>query len=135
MIPQGHLKYFYSNSNSEFFFDQNGKLFNKSVSTIKDVVNSDKAFADVELKNINYELVDIHRNKIIDDDYTPLISIKPRTRDPVYIPPKKKKKRVIWVFPISLMYKWRMDDAELINLCFEYDWECCKVPKIIKDPE
>ena len=90
---------------------------------------------DVELKNINYELLDIHKNKIIGDDYTPLISIKPRTRDPVYVPPKKKKKRVIWTFPISLMYKWRMDDAELINLCFEYDWECGKVPKIIKDPE
>jgi hypothetical protein len=28
-----------------------------------------------------------------------------------------------------------MDDAELVNLCFEYDWECGKVSKIIKDPE
>ena len=36
---------------------------------------------------------------------------------------------------MSLMYKWRPDDAELINLCFEYDWECGKVPKIIKDAD
>lgn len=33
------------------------------------------------------------------------------------------------------MYKWRPDDAELINLCFEYDYECGKLSKIIKDPE
>lgn len=33
------------------------------------------------------------------------------------------------------MAKWRSDDAELINLCFEYDWECSKVSKIIKDEQ
>lgn len=32
------------------------------------------------------------------------------------------------------MCNWRPDDAELINLCFNYDWECGKISKIIKDP-
>lgn len=71
----------------------------------------------------------------MDEDYQPQIQTKPRTRDPIYVPPKKKKKRVIWAFSTSIFAKWRMDDAELINLCFEYDWECSKVPKIIKDPD
>ena len=62
-----------------------------------------------------------------------MIQILPRTRDPIYVPPKRKKTKQRWTFPISLMAKWRPDDAELINLCFEYDWECGKIPKIIKD--
>jgi len=33
------------------------------------------------------------------------------------------------------MYKWRLYDAELIAMCFEYDWECGKVSKLIKDAE
>lgn len=64
--------------------------------------------------------------------YEPNILTKPRTRDPVYIPPKKKKKRIIWTFPISLMYKWRTDDEELIKKCFDYDWSVGKINKIIK---
>ena len=32
------------------------------------------------------------------------------------------------------MANWRSDDAELVNLCFNYDWECSKMTKIIKDP-
>lgn len=31
------------------------------------------------------------------------------------------------------MAKWTQDEAELVNLCFNYDWECSKVQKIIKD--
>ena len=57
----------------------------------------------------------------------------PRTRDPPYVPPKKKKTKVRWTFPISLFVKWRPDDAELVNLCFEYDWDSGKIPKIVKD--
>ena len=44
------------------------------------------------------------------------------------------KKKFEWHVSASLMGSWRMDDAELINLCFNYDWECGKIPKIIKDP-
>jgi hypothetical protein len=135
MVPQGPLKHIYSNSNGDFFYNMKADKYNKSVQILRDVVNSDKIFVDVDLKNMNYEHIDVHNHTIIDDEYLPKISTKPRTRDPVYVPPKKKKKRVIWTFPSSLMYKWRMDDAELINLCFEYDFECSKVTKIIKDPE
>ena len=59
----------------------------------------------------------------------------PRIKDPIYIPAKKKKKKVRWTFPKSLFVKWIPDDAELVNLCFEYDWENTKVHKIVKNEE
>ena len=34
-------------------------------------------------------------------------TVLPRTRDPVYIPPKKMKTKKKWTFPISLMAKWK----------------------------
>ena len=79
---------------------------------------------------------------IINEDYSANGEIKPRTpyldyeimknediKSGVYV-----KKKFEWHVSASLMGSWRMDDAELINLCFNYDWECGKIPKIIKDP-
>ena len=59
----------------------------------------------------------------------------PRTRAPIFVPPKKKKNKVKWTFPKSVFTKWIPDDSEIITLCFEYDWECSKITKIVKDPE
>lgn len=38
---------------------------------LKDVLNSDKTFVDVDLKNMNYELLDIHNHAIIDEEFVP----------------------------------------------------------------
>ena len=38
----------------------------------------------------------------------------PRTNDLVYIPPKIKKKRLKWRFPISIFKDWK-EDNEVIN--------------------
>jgi len=67
----------------------------------------------------------------------PLVGMLPRVRDPVYIPPKKKRKVVRWTFPISLMYRWRPDDEDLLNKCFDFDWENGKMkdPRMIKKEE
>lgn len=46
----------------------------------------------VDLAKIN-QIIIKKSTPILDknSDYTPLIEVKPRTKDPVYIPPKKKK--------------------------------------------
>ena len=48
----------------------------------------------------------------------------------------KKKKKLKWTFPQSLFVKWSPEDAELLTLCFEYDWDCSIeiVSKIVKKP-
>ena len=40
---------------------------------------------------------------------------------------------VFWFFVMDLDYKH--DTPALLNNWFEFDWECSKIPKIIKDPE
>ncbi len=31
------------------------------------------------------------------------------------------------------MYKWKPDDEDIMECCFESDWDCGKVPKVVKD--
>lgn len=88
---------------------------------------------DIPLKELNFKR--IHANKKPFLRYDPHFSTLPRTRDEVYIPPKQKKFKIKWTFPISLFVKWRPDDEEIIKKCFDFDWEYGKIPKLIKKEE
>lgn len=60
----------------------------------------------------------------------------PRTPDPLYIPPKLKKQKRIWTFPISIWFKdFRFENEEFLRKCFEKDWSCCKIMKVVKNPD
>ncbi len=93
-------------------------------------MSGEERITDATITKINYVML----NPKVDvmKGYEANILTKPRTRDPVYVAPKKKKKRIIWTFPISLMFRWRPDDEELIKKCFEQDWSVGKINKIIK---
>ena len=84
---------------------------------------------------INYLNFEGH-NKIIDEYYAPKIDILPRTPDEIYVPPKIKKRKRIWTFPISIWAKdYRFETEEMLKNCFERDWNHCKIPKVVKNPE
>lgn len=38
---------------------------------------------------------------------------QPRIRDLVYVPPKRKKTKRVWSFPISIFKDWKKDDEVL----------------------
>jgi hypothetical protein len=35
-----------------------------------------------------------------------------------------------WSIPISIFKDYRVDNESALNKCFEYDWSCCKLPKL-----
>lgn len=72
---------------------------------------------------------------MINSKYNAEISCSPREKDKVYIPAKKKKLKKIWTFPISLFKDWRKDDQEILNSCFEADWNNCRINKLVKNEE
>ena len=88
---------------------------------------------DVPLKELNFLNISASKRPFL--KYEPLFRILPRTRDEVYIPPKQKKFRIKWTFPISLFAKWRTDDEELLRKCFDFDWEYGKIAKLAKKEE
>ena len=90
--------------------------------TLQDILQydgTDIKYAQIE--RINFKLVPKNL-ELVNNKFEPTVECKPRTRDPVYIPPKKKKQRIKWTFPISLMYPWKPDDEGKMVRCFEADW-------------
>lgn len=65
---------------------------------------------------------------------------RPRIPPYVYMPPEAEKTKIPWSIPISLFKEYRFDTPvrlmqDYYMKCFEVDWSCCKIPKLVKDPE
>jgi hypothetical protein len=40
-----------------------------------------------------------------------------------------------WSIPISIFKDYKVDNDALLHKCFEYDWSCCKLPKLGDEDE
>lgn len=49
--------------------------------------------------------------------------------------PKKEKLKIVWSYEKSLFKDWKKDDEEMLNNCFNADWETSRIEKIIKNKE
>jgi hypothetical protein len=63
---------------------------------------------------------------------------QPRTPPFPYLPPNIARSKTPWSIPISLFKDYKFDNdvsarQDTFNKCFEFDWKCCKVPKLIKE--
>lgn len=42
----------------------------------------------------------------------------------------------MWTFPISIWFKdFKFENEELLRKCFEKDWACSKIMKVVKNPD
>ena len=58
------------------------------------------------------------KSDVIGLAYVPSITIQPRTKDQIFIPPKRIKTKRIWGFPISIFKDWKKDDEVHYNSIF-----------------
>ena len=90
----------------------------------------------VNLDKMNLSVKERHYTIIDHNDLKPKVSVLPRTPDPIYIPPKMKKQKRIWTFPISIWFKdFKFETEDLLRKCFEKDWACSKIMKVVKNPD
>lgn len=54
-------------------------------------------------------------------------------RPPPKEPPSRAKEKEPWDFKKSVFAPYYPDSDTLLNSCFEFDWECSKISKVIKD--
>lgn len=59
----------------------------------------------------------------------------PRTPRKVFKPLKRKKTKEIWSFEISLFKDYQVDTPQLLDNCFEFDWNNSKVKGVVKNKE
>lgn len=70
------------------------------------------------------------------EDYVKNTELKPRIADRVYLcPPKEAIGDIPWSFENSIFRSYKRDEEELLNKCFEFDWECCKLNKVVREDE
>ncbi|KRX01621.1 hypothetical protein PPERSA_00328 [Pseudocohnilembus persalinus] len=132
MIPPGDLCYFFSNGQGDEQNIANDHTQQKVgvESLLDDVKLIEGEKKNIKLTHTNYAKVAVKTNMFV--QYTPRTNVKPRIRDPEFIPDKKKKTKKKWTFPISLMYKWKPDTEDLIAKCFDFDWSLSRILKVIK---
>ena len=71
----------------------------------------------------------------IDLGYLDKISCKPRPNiyEPkVFIEPEPKPQ---WTQENSVFKKYMVDNTKIFEKCFDYDWECSRIPNMIKQPD
>lgn len=40
-----------------------------------------------------------------------------------------------WQFSTSIFKNYRRETQKLLDECFEFDWSCCKLNKVVRDDE
>lgn len=61
-----------------------------------------------------------------------LAQLKPIPRPEPYIAKEIERPKTPWTFPISLFAQYKLDNEELLNNCFDFDWRCSKIERMIK---
>ena len=72
---------------------------------------------------------------LIDKDrYESQIFKAPREADKVWIPPVVERPKPVWSKAISVFNRYKYDTGPQFDKCFEFDWSCGRIPKLVKDP-
>lgn len=132
LVPPGPLKFFYTIGDVQITSEEYSK--SDYHDSYLQHVRFGKKLLNLQVESHN-SLQFPYNESVIGSFYMPTVSTQPRTRDERYRPPKEQKKKRQWSFPISIFKDWKQENEELTRKCFETDWNCSKIPKIIKNPE
>lgn len=79
------------------------------------------------LKNV------IQNRELITETLLREMIVKPRP--PPKLLHKRERLKTPWDFFKSVFKDYKPDKPALMNECFEFDWECSKIEKVVKLPE
>lgn len=126
MCPPGAIRY---------FFTHDGKVrlaLDKLKKKLSTTLNFSFIFYGTEPVPIKVTEVNLLHNTPTStlQDHNQIVI--PRPLPKIYVPTLKKRD---WKYENSLFRDYRIDTDELLDKCFEYDWSCTRLPRIVKDPE
>jgi hypothetical protein len=90
-----------------------------------------------ETKEITVLTVNETRTKgtrVCDIKKDPLDS-EPRWPSKIYELPPDVRPKTPWGLPISLFKDYKFDNEAHLADCFEFDWSCSKILRVVKNPE
>lgn len=149
--PKRRILYFFSNPmREEFFIDPNALNMSSPLDDLvlqgKDPRHSFHHFCDGtqlpfrRIGSVNYLLS--KQEYVIDDknNYKPLIKIYPRSAEKKYVlrrfannSLRKKVNLIVWNKEDSTFRQYAGDTEDVLNEAFEFDWNCSKIPRFVKN--
>ena len=129
-------------TNIQFYFSLNGiPLFRQDIEVQNTNPKEDKLLRDLEVRGqtvpwkVNLLLCGPQNRIEIDMNLLESLNCLPRPK--IYIPKRKRvpKAKPQWKIDRSVFKTYKNENVKLIERCFEFDWNCSKIPKIVKSEE
>lgn len=149
MVPPGKTTYFYTVNHEAFHALDQPKVYHKMKLKIKNVEfdevieddgrppDSDEEEEEERIFSYSVGIMNYTTGKpkpVLDEDYLPISKMcRPRPPDKVYVHPRNRRPKTPWSFPISIFRDYQMENEEILNKCFEFDWSCMKLPKMTEE--
>ena len=80
---------------------------------------------------MNYIYNQKTNKKIIDEEYHPLIDLKPRFIEEIRYKMPEEDVKILWTVENSLFKDYRVENEEFLEKCFLKDWDCSKIEKLL----
>jgi NLR family CARD domain-containing protein 3 len=122
MVPPGDVSYYFTKESLEYL---------ASNQPVGELHRTTEKFLEIPSTNILQNII-ISNTPITK---TLLQSMKWIPRPPPKSLGQRNRLKTPWDFFKSVFKDYKPDTQSLLNSCFEFDWEMCKIPRIIKNPE
>ena len=128
-----------TNTKIYYFFTVSGNQYYSKDKTLKheEIVDKDIVipFYDenvrVRVPRMNYIYNPKTNKKIIDEEYHPLIDLKPRFFEEIKYKMSAEDVKIPWTVENSLFKDYRVENEEFLEKCFLKDWDCSKIEKLL----
>ena len=117
MLPPGQVTFYFSENNEPRLSDLYDETAVQSITVPKTNI----------IRNV------IQSQVLLTETY--LTNMKCVPRPPPKQEERREKLKTPWSFFNSVFRDYKPDNKELLDECFEFDWSCSKLEKIIKNEE
>jgi len=88
----------------------------------------DKCSSEISIQTVN--VIDVQPSTAL-EDYAFMTKCKPRQRRRF----RAEEEVDRWTIPKSLFKDYKFDNEKYLDRCFEFDWECSRILRVVKVPE
>jgi NLR family CARD domain-containing protein 3 len=126
MVPPREIKYFYTFGDHHIRIAKDQPVMNNFSTYEMDIHNE----VNINIPKMNFINNFYSTKSLITEEFLNKMSVKPRP-DPKN-PPIRVRPKTPWDFNKSIFAAYKQDTPELLDNCFETDWENSRIPKIVK---
>lgn len=128
MIPPQEIKYFFSFGDHHVRIAKDQPIWLNYMSEANLDIHDNLI---VNIPKLNYHESSYLKKSLINEEFLQKMAVKPRP-EPKF-PIQRIRPKTPWDFNKSIFAPYRSDTKDLLNRCFDIDWDNSKIAKILKN--